>query len=155
MSRKYHSDYGPPLGLDDVAGIAKLNQTNPFNNSNSHRVKDHGIKNNVNGSTIVIDAKECNAHKFTVAGPCEIIFNNWELATYVTPIAVTITNPGSSSINIPNVKWVIPATSQEYATLLEYLQAIGRNPATLTAVGKERFIFWTENGGTTICGRFQ
>lgn len=150
MSRKTHI-YGPS-GLDP-SNFAKLNVSNAFNASNSTRVKDHGIKSDINGSTVEIDVKECNAHRFTVAGPCEVVFSNWELATYITPLLVTVINPGASSLNIANIKWVVPATSQEYDTLLQYLQAIGRNPATLTSVGKERFVFWSENG--IKYGRFQ
>lgn len=151
---KIRKRYGPAANVD-LTNVAKTNVSNAFNASNSQRIKNHGIKNNVNGSTVVIDVKETNFHTFTVAGPCDLIFNNWELATHVTPLMVTIVNPGSSSLNISGIKWVIPATGAEYDTLTQYLQAIGRNPATLSTTGRERFVFWSENGGTVKYGRFQ
>lgn len=151
MSQKYFGNYGPSAQIS-LENVAKLNQPNAFNNSNSHRWVDHGIKAD---ATITIDAKLSNAHRFTVAGPCTVVFSNWELATHVTPLLLTILNPGSSSLSIPNVKWVNNATGIEYNSLLEYIQVLGRNPATLNANGKERFVFWSENGGSTIYGRFQ
>lgn len=153
MVQRYNGPYGPPTNANvNLNGVARLDQTNAFNKSNSNNIVNLGIKAN---TTVVIDARAGNSQKFTVAGPCVVNFSNWELATHITPVLVTITNAGSSSLDIPNVTWVNPSRSQEYATLLEYLQSIGRSPASLNPTGKERFVFWTENGGTTVLGRFQ
>lgn len=148
MGQFYGGGYNAGAAIGGAA--ANLAQYNKFGAGMSYSSLNRGV---ISGGTIAIDVRASSSQKLTVGGVLAISFTNWDSNDILTIVQLEITNPGAFTTSFTNVTWVNESNGISYTDVVDYLTSLGRVPAAFIAVGTERFVFSSSNGGTSIFGK--
>ena len=111
----------------------------------SNTIAGGAAKGTVSSGTATFSYNDGNKQTITVGGAHTWAFSNWPATGTYAELELLVTNAGAATITLPTIQWAKGdgTYSTTFSTMGVTLQASGRN----------HFIIWTNDGGTTLYGR--
>lgn len=101
-------------------------------------------------SAQTLNASTASTYTLTATGAFSISFSGFNNGT-TSYVQLLLTNGGSQTITWPTVSWIKPdgTTTTSIST---YLSSLTGRTALQTS-GTDQFVFWSNDGGTTVYGK--
>ena len=98
-----------------------------------------------------MDLATGNSFTKTITATTTLTFSNIPASGQLIVWKLSLTNAGASAVTFPTINWVLP--NGTYSTSIATYLAANAPRTALKTSGVDTFIFYTENGGTTVYGK--
>jgi hypothetical protein len=102
-------------------------------------------KGNSGTTTQTFDVSAAVVQTVTVTGAHTWAFSGWPSSGTYGEVEIIATNAGAFALTLPTIQWAVGD-----GTVSTTFSAMG---VTLQAAGKNHFLFWSTDGGTTVYGK--
>lgn len=103
-------------------------------------------KGTVSTGTVTFSVAAANVQRLQVGGALTIATSNWPSAGTLGQLVIKLVNGGSAAITWPTINWI--KTDGTFTTVF------AANGISLQAAGTDFAFIWTDDGGTTMYGKF-